>query len=283
MKLFSSILSLVLLTSISFSQQDTAKAPVYGWTHNVVAGLTLTQVAFSDWVQGGENALAYALTLEGKSVQDLEKTNWATEYKFGFGQTRLGDQGLRKTDDKIDLSSVLTYKLDVYVNPYGAVTFKSQFAKGFTYDANGNRTPVSKFFDPAYITQSVGVGYQPIPEVKTRLGAALREIITQDFNGYADDPSTTTTEKTRVEGGLESVTEAEWKLDDNMLLKSKLELFAPFKSLDRIVVRSDNSITAMVTKVVSVGLTVQIINEPDVSPKTQVKEGLAIGFRYAIL
>lgn len=283
MKLYISILSLVLVTSISFSQQDTAKAPVYGWTHNVVAGLTLTQVAFSDWVQGGENALAYALTLEGKSVQDLEKTNWATEYKFGFGQTRLGDQGLRKTDDKIDLSSVLTYKLDVYVNPYGAVTFKSQFAKGFTYDAGGNRTPVSKFFDPAYITQSVGVGYQPIPEVKTRLGAALREIITQDFNGYADDPSTTTIEKTRVEGGLESVTEAEWKLDDNMLLKSKLELFAPFKSLDRIVVRSDNSITAMVTKVVSVGLTVQIINEPDVSPKTQVKEGLAIGFRYAIL
>jgi hypothetical protein len=273
----------LLLTSTVAAQQDTAKAHVYGWKHSLVSGLTLTQVAVSNWVQGGENALSYTISVEGKSEQDLESTLWSNSYKLAFGQTRLGSQGLRKTDDKIDLETILTLKWGVYVNPYVAATFKSQFAKGYLYDASGLETPVSKFMDPAFLTQSAGVGYQPVPEVKSRFGAALREIITSDFPGYADDPTTTGIEKTRIEGGLESVTEAEWHFDENLLIKSKLELFAPFKTIDVVIVRSDNTLAAKVNKYVTVNLNVQLIHEPKVTARTQVKETLSIGLSYAVL
>jgi Protein of unknown function (DUF3078) len=276
-------LFVVFGTMIGYAQQDTAKAPEYGWKHSVVAGLTLTQVSFTDWAQGGDNALGYAASIDGKSAQDLEKTNWTTAYKFAFGQTRLGDQGLRKTDDKIDLETILTYKVGEYVNPYGAATLKSQFAKGYMYDGANNETAVSRFFDPAYLTQSVGVGYQPIPEVKTRLGVGVREILTSEFTAYSDDPATPQIETSKVDGGLESVTELEWKLDDNILFKSKLELFGPFKTLDRIVVRNDNSLVSKVSRYISVVLNVQLVNEPDISPKTQVKETLALGLSYTLL
>ena len=162
--------------------QTPAAPPEYGWKHSLVAGLTLTQAAFTDWTQGGENALAYTISTDGKSVNDLELNNWTNTYKFAFGQTRLGNQGLRKTDDIIDLSSVFTYKVGSYVNPYGAVTVKTQFAKGFAYDAAGNSTQVSQFLDPAYLTQSAGAGYQPTKEIKTRFGIAVREVITNQFN-----------------------------------------------------------------------------------------------------
>ena len=109
---------------------DTVTAPPPPWKHSVVSGLTLTQVSFTDWAQGGENALSYTLSVDGKSVYDNDKTNWSNAYKLAFGQTRLGDQGLRKTDDKIDLENVLTYKLGDYVNPYAAATMKTQFARG---------------------------------------------------------------------------------------------------------------------------------------------------------
>ena len=85
--------------------------------NSLVAGLTLTQIAFTDWAQGGENALSYSLSADGKAEDDELGTNWTTLYKFAFGQTRLGDQGLRKTDDIIDLSTVFTYKIDKYLNP----------------------------------------------------------------------------------------------------------------------------------------------------------------------
>lgn len=278
--------SLLLLLAFSLpamAQQDTAKAPVYGWTHSLVGSLTLTQVAFTDWAQGGENALAWALGADGKSVNDQERTTWANTLKLGFGQTRLGDQGIRKTDDRIDMESMLTFKLDGTINPYVAATFKSQFAKGYKYDADGKATAVSQFFDPAYLTQSAGFVYQPIAELKTRLGVGLREIITSQFPAYADDPATLEIEKTAVNGGLESVTELNWKIEENVVFSSKLELFSTFKKLDEIILRSDNVLAAKVSSLITVMLNVQFLNERTISPRTQVKETLAIGLSYTFL
>jgi len=245
--------------------------------------LTLTQVAFTDWTQGGENALSWALGLDGKSVLEREQTSWSTSYKFGFGQARLGDQGIRKTDDQIDLETMLTYKLGGQVNPYGAATLKTQFAKGFKYDAKGTETEVSQIFDPAYLTQTVGAVYQPIPELKTRLGVGLREIFTSKFPRYADDPSTLEIEKTQVNGGLESVTELSWKIEDNVTFGSKLEMFSTFKKLDEVIVRSDNILAAKVSKYITAMLTVQLLNERAASPRTQIKEVLGLGFSYTFL
>jgi len=264
------------------AQPDTAKKPVYGWKKSLVAGLNLTQVSFKDWQQGGEDALAWTATLDGKAEDDQPKTNWATSYKFAYGQTKLGDEGIRKTDDKIDLETVLTYKLGSIINPYVAATLKTQFAEGFDYTTEP-KTAVSTFFDPAFLTQSVGFGYQPVPQVKTRLGLALREIITSDFTGYADDPATLAIEKTKTEGGMESVTNVDWKLAANLLLTAKLEMFAAFKHFDEVIVRSDNTLAAKVSKYVTVNLNVQLINEKRVTPRTQVKETIAIGLSYALL
>ena len=274
-------LFIFLLTTIGYAQ-DTSKAPQYGWKQSLVAGLTLTQVAFTDWAQGGENALAYTFSADGKAADDEEQTNWVSMYKFAFGQTRLGGQGLRKTDDVIDLSTVFTYKLGTYINPYGAATFKTQFAKGFVYDAAGNGLEVSKFFDPGYLTQSAGVGYQPMKEFRTRLGAGLREVMTSDFTQYADDPKTLTIEKTSVDGGMESVTNVDWQMEENILFTTQLELFSPFNRVDEVVVRSTTTITGKVNKYITAMFNVQCINEKRISPKTQVREGIALGLSYTI-
>jgi hypothetical protein len=249
----------------------------------MAAGINLTQVSFKDWAQGGQNALAYTLWLNGNSIQDMERTNWTNSYKFAFGQTRLSDQGLRKTDDEIFFESLLIYKVWTYINPYGSFTLRTQFAKGFEYPG-GNETPVSKFFDPGYLTQSIGAAYKPIPEIVTRLGIAVREVLTSQFpRPYADDPSTTDIEKVKVNGGIESVTTAEWTFAENMQFKSSLELFAPFKTLDEVIIRSDNTISAKVNKYVSVGFNVQLVNDVTTTRKTQIKQVLAIGISYSLL
>ncbi|MCG3120531.1 MAG: hypothetical protein ALAOOOJD_03275 [bacterium] len=282
-KLFAITFCLLTLNA-NAQQADTAKVKKL-WTHSLVGGLNLTQVSFDNWAQGGENALAYALSLVGKSVNDLPKTDWTTSYKFAFGQTRLGNQGLRKTDDKIDLETILTYKMGTYINPYVGATFKSQFASGFDYGTKP-RTEVSKFFDPAYITQSAGVGYQPLPQIKTRLGAALREVITSEFSEfkYADDPGTAKIEKTKVEGGLESVTEVNWQMQSNILFTGKLELFDPFKALDKVVIRSDNTLAAKVSKYMNVNFNVQFVKDPPVKNyRRQIKQVLGVGLSYTFL
>jgi hypothetical protein len=209
---------------------------------------------------------------------------WTNSYKLAFGQARLGIQGLRKTDDKIDLESVISYKLRTFVDPYASITLKSQFALGFVYDpVTGTKTAVSKFFDPAYLTQTVGFGYQPVPQVKTRLGAGLREVITSQFNTYADDPTTSQVEKIKVDGGFESVTNIDLNLDENLVFTSKLELFAAFHALDEVIIRADNTISAKINKFISVILNMQIINDRRVTPRTQIKETLSMGLSYTLI
>lgn len=260
-------------------QSDT----VFGWKSSIVTGLNLTQVSFKDWAQGGENALSYAVWLKGSFINNQEMINWANAYRLGFGQTRLGKQGLRKTDDEIYFESILLYKLGLYINPYASFTTRSQFAPGYVYADDGTKTQVSAFFDPGYLTQSAGLSYKPVAEVTTRLGVAVREIITSTYTGYADDPGTPEIEKVRVLGGMESVSEADWTFAENMKLASRLELFAPFKNIDKVIVRSDNTISAQVNKYVTVVFSVQLINEQEVTPRTQIKQTLALGLTYTLL
>ncbi len=276
------IIGILPLGALSLAQ-TAQTVPEYGWKHGLVAGLTLTQVGFTDWAQGGENALAYTIFADGKSIDDEENSNWTNTYKFAFGQTRLSNQGLRKADDIIDLSTVFTYKLGTIINPYAAATMKTQFAKGYMYPKSDSAVQVSAFFDPGYLTQSAGVGYQPMKEIKTRLGFALREIITNKFNQYSDNPDTKDEiEKVSVDGGMESVTDVEWQLDDNILFTLKLEMFAPFKRFDEIVVRNNASLTAKVNNYITAMFNVQLINEKRVTPRTQIKETIALGLSYTL-
>lgn len=254
-----------------------------GWKHAATAALNLSQVSYKDWVAGGENTLAYALSLAGVSTSFCEKTTWANTYRFAFGQARLGDQGLRKTDDEIYAESFLIYKLGTHVNPYAAATLRTQFAGGYKYDG-GVETQVSQFFDPAYLTQSAGVAYQPFSGLTTRFGVGLREVLTSKFPGYADDPETKTeVEKTSVNGGLESVTDLALPIAENVALTARLELFAPFRTMDRIILRNDYGIAAKVNSYITTNLTFNILHDVTVSPRTQMKQALALGLTFALL
>jgi Protein of unknown function (DUF3078) len=277
----STIVALLLSASVAYSQDlqpaaaksDTMPSP---WKHTMIVSMNITQVSFTDWAQGGENALAYALFLEGKSLYTQDIITWENSYKLGYGQAKLGSQGIRKTDDRIDFESVLTYKMGAYINPYASASLKTQFVEGVKYDATGIATPVSNFFDPAYITQSAGFSYQPAKEVKTRLGVGLREIVTKSYTAYSDG------KQVEVDGGFESVTEVGWTVMANVVLNAKLELFAPVKQIDQMMVRSDNTLAAKINKFLSVNLNVQLINDPKVQARTQIEQTLALGVNFTL-
>ena len=281
------VLLLLVLVGRSWSQATAPQNPDssrWGWKHSVVSGLTLTQVSLKDWAQGGEDALAWTIRLFGLSKLEDTSYVWGNSYKMTYGQAKLGSETTRKTEDRIEFESVFTYKLGSEVNPYISATLKTQFTEGVVIDGSGNTTPVSKFFDPAYMTQSAGFGYRPSATIKSRLGIGIREIVTSIYTSYANDPSTPLDQrvKTRVDGGVESVTDAELKLDDNLLFRSKLELFAPIRKLSEVTMRMDNTVTANVSKYIVVILNLQLINDVNATSRLQEKEVLAIGLSYTL-
>ncbi len=266
-----------------WAQEAKKEAPKYGWSKELVGSLNLTQTQFDNWAQGGENSLSWQLNINGKFVNDQEKTNWSNSGKISFGMVKVGDGESKKSVDEIKLESVFTYKMNLYVNPYLAATAETQFAKGYNYTDTG-KMAISNFMDPAYFTQSAGLGFSPNEQIKTRLGAALKETITDKYPvPYADDPETSEIEKTKVEFGAESVTDFSRKLAENILLTSKLELFSNLKSFDQIDVKWDTILSAKVAKYVDVTFNVKLFYDKDISKKRQLKQMLALGLTYSFL
>lgn len=283
--IFISVLyTLILSITLLYSQEEKKEEPKYGWTKEVVGSLNLTQASFDNWSQGGENSLAWQINFNGKFINDQQIYNWTTTGKLAYGQSKLGDLESRKSIDEIRLESVYIHKLNLYVNPYIAVSGETQFDRGYKYTET-SKVQISNFFDPAYFTQSAGIGFSQKEQFKTRLGAALKETITRDFPvPYADDPDTPDKiEKTKVELGAESVTDYSQKLAENTIFTSKLELFTNFKALNQVDVKWDNIFTAEVSKYVNVNLNFKLFYDRDISLKRQLKQSLAIGLTYTFL
>ena len=264
-----------------FSQESEEKKPEYGWKKEVVGNLNFTQNKFDNWSQGGEDSWSWQLDINAKFENDQEKYNWTNTGKFSFGQTKVGDADSRKAADEIKLESVYTYKLGEHVNPYAAVTGRTQITDGYQY-TDTSKFAISNFLDPGYFTQSAGVGYKPNDNIKTRLGAALKETVADKYP-FADDPTTDRIEKSRVEFGAESVTDVEFKVSENILFKSKLELFSTFEAINEVDANWDNLISAKVSEYINVSFNLNLFYDRDISKSRQLKQTLAVGLTYSFL
>lgn len=287
-----SLKTIIFIIAFSFligapilAQDKPAEEPKYGWQKEMVGGINLTQTSFDNWAQGGENQLAWQFNLNFKFVNDQEKTNWANTGKLAYGATKSGDQEARKAIDEIKLESVFAYKLGVLINPFVAVTGETQFDKGYNY-ATTPKASISAFMDPAYFRESAGIAIKPSEIVKTRLGISFKQTITDKYPiPYANAPATPDSEieKIKSEVGAESVTDVSWKVSENSLFTSKLELFSAFATFKEIDVNWDNILITKISKYFNVNFNFKLFYDRDISKMRQIKQAIALGVSYSFL
>ena len=270
---------LFLLIALPLSAQEKkVEPPVYGWDNKAMANLNLSQIALKDWTRGGDDAMAWTLLTVGNFNNTQEFYKWASTVKLTYGRAKFGSGAMKKTDDEIFLESVLSYNVGWKVNPFASASFRTQFDIGF----NAKDSAISAFMDPGYVVESAGFIYALGEDFTTRFGVAFKETFTRNHTGYSDDPTTTQNEKTKVETGIESATGFKFGLMENILYMGQVNLFSSFKQLDVWDVRWDNIINAKVNKYIQASVTVQVVYEKAQSPKTQIKETIAVGLTYAI-
>ena len=282
MKVTLSTLIAILFFFVQSNNAQTDSIPLYTWTPAAVVGINLSQVALSNWTQGGDNAVAISFLGTGGLKYYTMDWKFKNDLKIAYGRTKLGSQDYRTTDNELYLESVLSYNIGWAVDPYVSNILRTSVGTGYDY----KQDPIvatAGFFDPGYLTQSIGFTYNKLESFTTRLGFAVQETFTNKYTQYSDDPNTTAIEKSKVETGLESVTTAEFSVQQNLLYKSNLRLFSRFESLDVWDVRWDNAFIAKLNDYLNVNLAVLLIYQKDQSPKTQVKEALQVGITYTLL
>ncbi|MFO8098798.1 MAG: DUF3078 domain-containing protein [Salinibacter sp.] len=278
---------------------DTATS---SWDYLTRARFDLSQAAYKDWKEGGGNN---SLVVEGNLRAAAERRGelWAQshETRLAFGILNQEDQELRKAEDRIQVQSNLQYQGDGFFrvfNPTLAANLRTQFASGFDYDSNPfdgevpsndprlNQDPpveTSAFFAPAFITESLGLTYEPADVLTLRLGAASKQtvIVEDDFRElYGIDPDALA----RVEAGTEFASSLNAQLSDNIRYRSDLNVFLAFNLADDPPdVLWENTLSLAVNDWLSTDVEFTALYDKNTTDAVQLKETISVGLSFDLL
>ena len=130
-----------------------------GWRTKKEVGLYLNQVSFTNWNAGGTNSISGIITGKATAKYKQEKWFWNSNFNIRYGLNSQEEQGIRKTDDVIELISNIGLEKDPKSNWFysGRFSFNTQFANGFNYP--DRETPISRFMAPGYMFFGLGMEY----------------------------------------------------------------------------------------------------------------------------
>ena len=273
--------------------QDAAADSLLGprWESDILAKLAATQAGYSNWTKGGVNSLAFSTGLEGIFERESPSWNQKHDFRLAYGLVKQDTLEFRKANDEISLNSSLQYRGSGFFrlfNPTVALQTRTQFWAGYNYKNNpfdDDREPpvkVSDFFSPATLTQSLGLTVDPAEWFTQRVGVGAKQtvVVIEDFRSlYGVEESSAV----HVEVGIESRSQLEREVFENVLLKSSLGLFAAFNKPEVPDLIWENIVAMKVNSWLTVNLAVDALYDRDISDLLQLKEVLSLGLSFVLI
>lgn len=277
-----------LCVPMALCQSDEPPAPE--WDRELVGRLSASQAAYSNWQEGGLNQAAVTASLDGQFERQDSAWTQTYETRFVLGVVKQDTLAFRKAEDALRLSASFQNAgrgLFATLNPTVSAKLRTQFAPGYNYDRNPfegqDEVPVkvSDFFAPATLTQSVGLTYDHGDWFTQRVGVAGKQTIVhlrrlRTLYGLTRD------DIMRPELGLESQTEIDRELSDNVYLSSSLSLFA---ALNRDVpdMLWETRIDMQVNQWLGANFEFAALYDRNISTRVQFKEVFSLGVSVTML
>ncbi|MFO8030716.1 MAG: DUF3078 domain-containing protein [Cyclonatronaceae bacterium] len=260
------------------------EAGVSNWEHSLRASLTGTQASYRNWSQGGTDNIAILSTTAFSSVYSHDRYAYKVDINLRYGQTRIGDGDFIKSDDLIRIRNQASRKFrDERLSAIFNLNFESQFDKGYENpmpEEGEERILISRFMAPAYVTQILGLSFQPVENLRFEGGFAMKQTIVSDTDlsthyGLAED------ETFRNEAGLSLLVGYERRIMENIFYSGYLETFT---NVNRTLSDTDmlfvNEITGQINRYISANVEVVLAYDSDVIEELQVKQIISLGLNY---
>ena len=238
-----------------------------------------------------------------------DSTTWENSADLAYGLVQQGKGYVRKTDDKIDLTSKYSRYAFKNVWYYSALLgFKTQFAPGYTFQDDTARTLISDFMAPGYAILAIGLDYRPnkkfslfIAPITGKITFVTNQTLA-NAGAFGVDPAELDTagnvitpgKNVRYEFGGYVRAQYQAEIMTNVTLKARLELFSNY--LDHpgnIDVNAETLLTMKVNKYINASLASQVIYDNDINinvdknhdgvyeavgPRLQFRQVLGVGF-----
>ena len=283
-------MTFLFLTNLLFSQSNDIPEK---WKNSGNALFLVNQSSFSNWTSGGQSSISGTLKIDYNFNFSDNGWDWDTKVISNFGLNKIsGSDFLKKTDDRIEINSVLGKKFNNDIigrwSYSSFFNFQTQFAKGYRFgnDANGNpnRTEKSRFFSPATIQLGVGMYWKKSKDLWVNVAPMTGKLIlvNRRFTENLSENQTYFGVKkggnSRFELGASIRSYYKSEIFENVTMENRLSLYSDY--LDRpqnIDFDCTFNFIMKVNQYVSTNLIFQFVYDDNEIKRVQVREVLGVG------
>lgn len=263
------------------------------WKNSGNALFLVNQSSFSNWTSGGQSSISGTLKIDYNFNYSDNGWDWDTKVISNFGLNKIsGSDFLKKTDDRIEINSVLGKKFNNDIigrwSYSSFFNFQTQFAKGYRFgrDANGNpnRTEKSRFFSPATVQLGVGMYWKKSKDLWVNLAPMTGKLIlvnkrfTENLNENQTYFGVKKGGNSRFELGASIRSYYKSEIFENVTMENRLSLYSDY--LDRpqnIDFDCTFNFIMKVNQYVSTNLIFQFVYDDNEIRRVQIREVLGVG------
>ncbi len=286
--------SLLLVANILFAQEEEKKE---GWKTTGKITFLMNQSAFSNWLPGGENAFTGNVNLNYDF--NYSKNGWVFDNKIiaFVGVSAIQGEDPKKTDDRLELNSILgkNFSKEWSFSFFGNI--KTQFLDGYDFSDSfaGDNTqyPTSGFFKPAFISFGPGLFWKKSDDfsfnfapVTSKFNIITSEIYTYDGSNFVSSNDVETFgvapgDRGRYEFGMNFRGYYRVNLMENISMENILTLFADYKDKPQnIDTDYTMNLVMKINDVFSTNLTFQAVYDDNAIKELQIKQTFGVGISY---
>ncbi|MEX1063609.1 MAG: DUF3078 domain-containing protein [Balneolaceae bacterium] len=284
-KFMGAILSVCIVFSISGeikAQELVADDTLRGWDRSWSLGLNGSQASYSNWSKGGVDNFSVVGSSEFSALYRIRSYSYGFRLLTNYGQSRLEDEGVRKTDDRLSLRNRFMYDLgggDSKFSFFTNIHLETQFTDGYDYGAgpDGEDLLISGFMAPAYISENAGLAYVPDEHFSFEAGIGLKQTIVSDTDLstlYGLEPG----ERFFNEAGFTLGINYNREIVENMIYSGYVETFSNInRSVRRTDVTFSNRLVGRINNFLNMTLQFDMIYDDDFSDEVQLSQVLSAG------
>ncbi|MDA8937637.1 DUF3078 domain-containing protein [Flavobacteriaceae bacterium] len=284
------LLSLLFISTLVFSQDEIEDKK---WKKSGNAVFLVNQSSFSNWTSGGQSSISGTLKVDYNYNYSDNGWAWDTKIFSNFGLNKIsGSEFLKKTDDRIEVNSVLGKKFNNDVigkwSYSSFFNFQTQFAKGYRFgknsNGNPNRTEKSRFFSPATLQLGVGLYWKKSKDFWINVAPMTGKLIlvnrffTETLNENETYFGVKKGGNSRFELGASVRAYYKSEIFKNINLENRLSLYSDY--LDRpqnVDFDCTFNFVMKVNQYISTNLIFQFVYDDNEIKRVQVREVLGLG------
>ena len=276
------LIALTVQIQSIYSQEKTQDSiPSSAWTKGGTFSFLVNQSSFDNWVAGGVSNISGAVGIN----YDLNysKANWSWDNKIiaAFGITKIKEQDIQKSDDRLEWNSVLGKKAKGYWNYSLFLNFKTQF----TDDLNSKTKGPTSILSPGYLQVGPGILWKKSDDLKVNISVATLKLIVVDKELTLPDDAYFGVEEgssVRYELGASIGAYYKFTLMENITMENILNMYSDYLE-DPQNVDFDYTINIVmgINKYFSTNLAFQAIYDDNAFQGLQTRQMIGLGINYS--